>query len=110
MVHGVRALPGLGGYELDELGCGVGWCRCAWGRTVILVCVCVCVFDGLSLLNLDLKLERMLTDFDGRTGSHSIDWYELVTGYWWFSLPVAGAAGLMLVMAQEQATGFSEVD
>jgi len=44
------------------------------------------------------------------TGSHSIDWYELVAGYWWLSLPVAGAAGLMLVMAQEQATGFEEVD
>jgi len=44
------------------------------------------------------------------TGSTAIDWWELVAGYWWLSLPVAGAAGLILVMAQEQATGFEEMD
>jgi len=44
------------------------------------------------------------------TGSLYIDWWELVAGYWWLSMPVAGAAGLLLVMAQEQATGFSEVE
>jgi hypothetical protein len=44
------------------------------------------------------------------TGSHYIDWWELVMGYWWLSMPVAGAAGVLLVMAQEQATGFHEVD
>jgi hypothetical protein len=54
--------------------------------------------------------EWILT-FESRTGSHSIDWWELVVaGYWRLSMPVAGAAGLLLVMAQEQATGFSEVD
>ena len=44
------------------------------------------------------------------TGSHKIDWWELVAGYGWLSMPVAGAAGLLLVMAQEQSSGLHEVD
>jgi len=44
------------------------------------------------------------------TGSHHIDWWELVAGYWWLSMPAAGAAGLFFVMAQEQVTEFKEVD
>jgi len=44
------------------------------------------------------------------TGTMNIDWWEVVAGYWWLSLPVAGAAGLALVMMQEQATGWDEVE
>ena len=44
------------------------------------------------------------------TGIQSIDWWELVKGYWWLSMPVAGAAGLLLVMAQEQSSDWHEVD
>ena len=44
------------------------------------------------------------------TGSHSIDWWELITRYWWLSMPVAGAAGLLLVMAQERADGLGDVE
>jgi len=43
------------------------------------------------------------------TGSHYIDWWELLAGYWWLSMPVAGMAGVLLVMAQERATSFNEV-
>lgn len=44
------------------------------------------------------------------TGSYYIDWWELVAGYWWLSMPVAGGMVVLLVMAQEQATGLPEVD
>ena len=44
------------------------------------------------------------------TGSHKIDWWELVMGYWWFSMPIAGAAGLLLVRAQEGSSEIGEVD
>lgn len=43
-------------------------------------------------------------------GGLAVDWWELVAGYWWLSMPVAGAAGLLLVMAQEQSTAYEEVD
>jgi hypothetical protein len=44
------------------------------------------------------------------TGSHSIDWWALVAGSWWLSVPVAGAAELLLVVAQERSSGWYEVD
>ena len=43
-------------------------------------------------------------------GGHYIDWWELVAGYWWLSLPAAGAAGILFVMAQEQSSGLHEID
>lgn len=39
-----------------------------------------------------------------------IDWWELVLAYWWFSLPAAGVAGLLLVMLGERATGMTHVE
>jgi hypothetical protein len=42
------------------------------------------------------------------TGTVWIDWFELVMGYWWLSMPIAAAAGLVLVMNQEQSTGIQE--
>jgi len=42
------------------------------------------------------------------TGTVWIDWFELVLGYWWLSMPIGAAAGLVLVMNQEQNTGIRE--
>jgi hypothetical protein len=42
------------------------------------------------------------------TGTVWIDWFELVLGYWWLSMPIGAAAGLVLVMKQEQDTGIRE--
>ena len=42
------------------------------------------------------------------TGTVWIDWYELVLGYWWLSMPVGAAAALILVMNQEASTGIQE--
>lgn len=44
------------------------------------------------------------------TGSHKIDWWELVLGYWWFSMPIAGAAGLLLIRAQEGSEEIGDVE
>lgn len=42
------------------------------------------------------------------TGTVWIDWFELVLGYWWMSMPIGAAAGLVLVMNQEASTGIQE--
>ena len=42
------------------------------------------------------------------TGTVWIDWFELVWGYWWLSMPIGAAAGLMIVMNQEKSTGIKE--
>ena len=34
------------------------------------------------------------------TGTVWIDWWELVLGYWWLSMPVGAAAGLLLIMVR----------
>ncbi len=44
------------------------------------------------------------------TGTIWIDWWELLIGYWWLSLPVGGAAGLLFVMAQERTDTMGQVD
>jgi len=44
------------------------------------------------------------------TGSYCIDWWKLVSDHWWLSMPVAGATGLLLVIAQEQSSDWNEVD
>jgi len=42
------------------------------------------------------------------TGTVWIDWFELVLGYWWLSMPIGALAGLALVMNQEASTGIAE--
>jgi hypothetical protein len=44
------------------------------------------------------------------TGTVWIDWFELVLGYWWLSMPIGAAAGLVLVMNQEASMGIHESD
>lgn len=44
------------------------------------------------------------------TGTVWIDWFELVLGYWWLSMPIGALAGLALVMNQEASTGIHESD
>jgi hypothetical protein len=44
------------------------------------------------------------------TGTVWIDWFELVLGYWWLSMPIGAAVGLVLVMNQETSTGIHESD
>lgn len=41
-------------------------------------------------------------------GAHKIDWWELVLGYWWFSMPAAGGAGLLLVRLMEGSEELAE--
>ena len=45
----------------------------------------------------------------GFAGGWTIDWWDLVLGYWWLSMPVAGLAGLAFLMLQERASGMVEV-
>ncbi|KAF2810910.1 uncharacterized protein BDZ99DRAFT_475780 [Mytilinidion resinicola] len=42
------------------------------------------------------------------TGTVWIDWYELVLGYWWLSMPIGAAAGLAIVMNQEASAPIVE--
>lgn len=44
------------------------------------------------------------------TGTVWIDWWELVLGYWWLSLPIGAAAGLVFVMNQEASSTLGEVE
>ncbi len=44
------------------------------------------------------------------TGTVWIDWWELVLGYWWLSIPIAAAAGLVFVLNQESAMTLKEVE
>jgi hypothetical protein len=44
------------------------------------------------------------------TGTVWVDWWELVLGYWWLSIPIGAAAVLVLVMNQEKQAGLEEVD
>ncbi|MCJ1413571.1 hypothetical protein MMC19_007692 [Ptychographa xylographoides] len=43
-------------------------------------------------------------------GGLQIDWWGLVMGYWWLSMPVAGLAGVGFLLMQEQATSLQETD
>ena len=43
------------------------------------------------------------------TGTVWVDWWELVLGYWWFSIPVGAAAGLAFVLNQETGATMGEV-
>ncbi len=42
------------------------------------------------------------------TGTVWIDWFELVLGYWWLSMPIGAAAGVVLVLNQEASAGIDE--
>ena len=42
------------------------------------------------------------------TGTVWIDWFELVLGYWWLSMPIGAAAGIVLIMNQEATAGMDE--
>ena len=42
------------------------------------------------------------------TGTVWVDWFELVLGYWWLSMPIGAAAGIMLVLNQERGAGIAE--
>lgn len=42
--------------------------------------------------------------------AYTIDWYEVVFGYWWLAIPVLGALGWTVVMAQEGEMGMVDVD
>lgn len=44
------------------------------------------------------------------TGTVWIDWWELVIGYWWLSMPIAGLAGLLFLLAQERTDTMGQVD
>lgn len=44
------------------------------------------------------------------TGTGNIDMWSLVMEWGWWSLPVAGAAGLLFVMMQERTEGIASVD
>ena len=41
-------------------------------------------------------------------GTIWINWWELVLGYWWLSMPIGAMAGLVLVFNQEANTGLEE--
>jgi hypothetical protein len=42
------------------------------------------------------------------TGTVWVNWWELVLGYWWLSMPIGALAGLVLVLNQEASTGLEE--
>lgn len=44
------------------------------------------------------------------TGSNSIDSRELIAGWWWLSMPIDAAAGLLLVIMQETSSELGEKD
>jgi hypothetical protein len=44
------------------------------------------------------------------TGTVWIDWWELVIGYWWLSIPIGALAGLLFLMAQERTDTVAQVD
>ena len=44
------------------------------------------------------------------TGTIWIDWYELVIGYWWLSMPIGAAVGVLFVLAQERVDTIGQVD
>lgn len=46
----------------------------------------------------------------GFAGGWNIDWWELVLGYWWLSMPVAGLAGVAFLVLQEGTSGMVEVE
>ena len=89
MVLGAGLLAYLGGFELLQVSEQSSWQDVGLGAGAAVLLV----LAGLYW-----------------TGAHYIDWWELVSGYWWLSMPVAGAAGLLLVMAQEKSLGWDEVD
>ncbi|KAL3424804.1 hypothetical protein PVAG01_04085 [Phlyctema vagabunda] len=64
------------------------------------------VLEIISLLGLVVAALLVVISW---TGALWIDWWELVLGYWWLSMPVGGAAGLCLVLMQETASGMDEV-
>ncbi|KAJ9612022.1 hypothetical protein H2200_003617 [Cladophialophora chaetospira] len=41
-------------------------------------------------------------------GLGGVNWWELVLGYWWLSMPIGALAGLALVMNQEASAGLDE--
>ena len=41
-------------------------------------------------------------------GTLWINWWELVLGYWWLSMPIGAMAGLVLVFNQEANAGLDE--
>jgi len=44
----------------------------------------------------------------GLVGTLWINWWELVLGYWWLSMPIGALAGLVLVFNQEANSGLDE--
>ncbi|MCJ1282917.1 hypothetical protein MMC26_002243 [Xylographa opegraphella] len=43
-------------------------------------------------------------------GGFNVDWWDLVVGYWWLSMPVAGLAGIAFLLVQETTSGIQETD
>ncbi|MCJ1476779.1 hypothetical protein MMC13_005448 [Lambiella insularis] len=91
--------------------------RQAQSHLVLLVLLCSAIF-GAWLLGVDiLQSQTQIIGVGlavavaiGFAGGWNIDWWELVLGYWWLSMPVAGLAGLAFLMMQENASGMSETD
>jgi len=46
----------------------------------------------------------------GLVGGWNIDWWDLVLGYWWLSMPIAGLAGVAFLVMQERTSGMVEVE
>lgn len=42
------------------------------------------------------------------TGTIWIDWFELVIGYWWLSMPIGAFAGLIIMLKTEAETTLAE--
>ena len=91
--------------------------RKAQSFAVLLVLVVGGMYGGRTLLGVEL-LQIELPVFLGIGAAvggmifliaGDVDWWELVLGYWWFSMPVGAAAALALVLMGEQATGMDEV-
>ncbi|MCJ1321641.1 hypothetical protein MMC15_006986 [Xylographa vitiligo] len=43
-------------------------------------------------------------------GGFNMDWWDLVLGYWWISMPAAGLAGIAFLLIQENTSGMEETD
>lgn len=91
--------------------------RKAQSHLVLTVLLCSAIF-GAWLIGVDiLQSQTQIIGIGlaiavaiGFVGGWNIDWWELVLGYWWLSMPVAGLAGLGFLMMQENASGMDETD
>lgn len=44
------------------------------------------------------------------TGTIWVDWFELVVGYWWLSMPIGALAGLAVVLNAEASATMAETE